>query len=449
MNEVQKAPWYENKVVVVVLLILFFPVGLFALWKNTGFTTKAKGLLTGVVAIVFIGAMAGGNGDAPVSKGPSPGVSKEVSKAPPAVSEPQQNTTVPEEDDSKEKASMEILKDYRFTYKGRTIGVEDYIKEVVPDFMRKDAYGWLTKKNAYGPGDVVGYAVRSSGTDAKKVFFSLWVVDGENVTPVDGWALSLAPNLVKTEAASIAQYQALFADDGASRDVVSSSEKQDMQTSKASVEEGVVGKWMEMGYTKSTPDYEFNPGRTVKDSKGKTAAYEIAQDQITVQWSDRIVDVFSLNDGILKFVKRHHKNAPGGDWTEPIGTNYKKLVEKQESDNPSDPGQIALQTLKDFPFRGGDLKIESYVRAETSRMAPKFHYGWLTKKNPYGPGHVVGYATWASRTNPSKLFYGLWIVDGKKIIPVDNFAFRLSNDSPGLASARDIKPDIYYKELFK
>ncbi len=44
--------WYDRKTVVVLLLILFFPVGLYALWKNTTFTTKTKWVLAGVVIVL-------------------------------------------------------------------------------------------------------------------------------------------------------------------------------------------------------------------------------------------------------------------------------------------------------------------------------------------------------------------------------------------------------------
>ena len=49
-----KPRWYDNKTVVVVWLILFCPVGLYALWKNRSFTVKTKWILTGVVVLVCL-----------------------------------------------------------------------------------------------------------------------------------------------------------------------------------------------------------------------------------------------------------------------------------------------------------------------------------------------------------------------------------------------------------
>lgn len=68
-----KMEWYERKGLVFILLVLFFPVGLFALWKNSAFTTKAKGIITGVVAVVFIVVMTSGGGGTKVGGGSSSG----------------------------------------------------------------------------------------------------------------------------------------------------------------------------------------------------------------------------------------------------------------------------------------------------------------------------------------------------------------------------------------
>jgi len=61
MNEIKTA-WYEKTGILVVLLIVFFPVGLYGVWKNTRLTKKTKGIITGVVAVLFIAAVAGGGG---------------------------------------------------------------------------------------------------------------------------------------------------------------------------------------------------------------------------------------------------------------------------------------------------------------------------------------------------------------------------------------------------
>ena len=44
--------WYDNKALVIVLLIVFFPVGLYALWKNQHFSKNAK--LVGTLIILLL-----------------------------------------------------------------------------------------------------------------------------------------------------------------------------------------------------------------------------------------------------------------------------------------------------------------------------------------------------------------------------------------------------------
>lgn len=48
----QDKQWYDNKALVIVLLIVFFPVGLYALWKNHEFPKGLKRGLTFLVAIM-------------------------------------------------------------------------------------------------------------------------------------------------------------------------------------------------------------------------------------------------------------------------------------------------------------------------------------------------------------------------------------------------------------
>lgn len=51
----EQKKWYDNKLVVYLLLIIFFPVGLYALWKNNSFSKGVKiGLTTVVVFLVII-----------------------------------------------------------------------------------------------------------------------------------------------------------------------------------------------------------------------------------------------------------------------------------------------------------------------------------------------------------------------------------------------------------
>ena len=50
----KESKWYDKKALVIILLIIFFPVGLYALWKNNKFSMISKGIITAVIAILLI-----------------------------------------------------------------------------------------------------------------------------------------------------------------------------------------------------------------------------------------------------------------------------------------------------------------------------------------------------------------------------------------------------------
>jgi hypothetical protein len=52
--------WYNKKSIVILLLFVFFPVGLYGLWKGSSFGKVGKFALTAVLAVLFIITIAGG-----------------------------------------------------------------------------------------------------------------------------------------------------------------------------------------------------------------------------------------------------------------------------------------------------------------------------------------------------------------------------------------------------
>ncbi len=50
--------WYQNSIVIAALIILFFPVGLFLMWKYTNWNIWIKGVITGFFVILIIGGIA-------------------------------------------------------------------------------------------------------------------------------------------------------------------------------------------------------------------------------------------------------------------------------------------------------------------------------------------------------------------------------------------------------
>ena len=52
MENTQK--WYQKPLGIIVLLFLFFPVGLFLMWKYSNWSNQAKWIITGIVAVVVV-----------------------------------------------------------------------------------------------------------------------------------------------------------------------------------------------------------------------------------------------------------------------------------------------------------------------------------------------------------------------------------------------------------
>lgn len=46
-------PWYQHTAPVYLLLVIFCPVGLYGLWKNTLFSSKKKWVLTGLTLLLW------------------------------------------------------------------------------------------------------------------------------------------------------------------------------------------------------------------------------------------------------------------------------------------------------------------------------------------------------------------------------------------------------------
>ena len=55
----KKSSWYENKVIVIALLVVFFPVGLYGMWRSTQFTNKTKWIVSGIFALLIVLSGAG------------------------------------------------------------------------------------------------------------------------------------------------------------------------------------------------------------------------------------------------------------------------------------------------------------------------------------------------------------------------------------------------------
>lgn len=107
--------WYKRPWGIVLLMVLFFPIGLYLLWKHTNLNKTAKSIITGVVAVAFIASAASSGGEGEqnqsVDAPPSAEITTEaVSEEGTVPSDAQSDTTeaVPEEDtDTETEAATE------------------------------------------------------------------------------------------------------------------------------------------------------------------------------------------------------------------------------------------------------------------------------------------------------------------------------------------------------
>ena len=52
--EITKIKWYEQPTTIIILLIIFFPIGIFLMWKNELWTKKTRWIVTSIFAFLII-----------------------------------------------------------------------------------------------------------------------------------------------------------------------------------------------------------------------------------------------------------------------------------------------------------------------------------------------------------------------------------------------------------
>ena len=75
MENQTELKWYQKPTGVIILLIIFFPVGLYQMWKNELWTKKTRWIATGVVAVMLIANSGNNNSGVSNSSNSSSGVS--------------------------------------------------------------------------------------------------------------------------------------------------------------------------------------------------------------------------------------------------------------------------------------------------------------------------------------------------------------------------------------
>ena len=54
MENQTELKWFQKQTGIIILLILFFPVGLYLMWKNQLWTKKTRWIVSGVIAVLVI-----------------------------------------------------------------------------------------------------------------------------------------------------------------------------------------------------------------------------------------------------------------------------------------------------------------------------------------------------------------------------------------------------------
>lgn len=125
MEQEQPKKWYDNKITVTVLCIVFFPVGLYALWKNQRIGKGWKYGVTAFFVLLLITKIRHRN-DTPTPHSQNATVTHtEEKKA--------EVTMVSANEISSEYEANEVRADQK--YKGKTIQVYGTVKEIKKDIM--------------------------------------------------------------------------------------------------------------------------------------------------------------------------------------------------------------------------------------------------------------------------------------------------------------------------
>ena len=67
-----KKKWYQTTGGIIALLILFFPAGLYSMWKHAKWNKTVKWVVTGFFGLMILGSMASGGSKTSTATTPTP-----------------------------------------------------------------------------------------------------------------------------------------------------------------------------------------------------------------------------------------------------------------------------------------------------------------------------------------------------------------------------------------
>lgn len=91
--------WYEGNLGIITLLVIFFPVGLYLMWKHASWKPKVKWFVTGFIAFLLVVGNANGNGSKPNPEANTQTVTQ-LEKAPTATPTPSETAQLAQADQS-------------------------------------------------------------------------------------------------------------------------------------------------------------------------------------------------------------------------------------------------------------------------------------------------------------------------------------------------------------
>lgn len=177
-----KQKWHDKKWLVILLLVVFYPVGVYALWKGKSFSSPIKILFT-VILTIFVSII--------------------------YVYGPETTNTSYQD---KERAFSVLKSNYLviqpnqhvFGRVGERVSLYDYVLRITAHIPEKYHYGWEVHKNPIGKGILIGYGTWAMTIDSTKFMKVIWLIDENNIVrPADLLSCMLMEEDVSNETLEI------------------------------------------------------------------------------------------------------------------------------------------------------------------------------------------------------------------------------------------------------
>jgi len=130
-----KNKWYDKKSFVIILLFVFFPIGLYGLWKGSSFGKIGKIVMTSILGILLLTAIGGNETPRPNSNQ----VAEEINKS--NLKKATETENVIQNDDKQDEADKKILA--KVKEKIKQDYPNDFITQKGVYEMQVDAYGYM------------------------------------------------------------------------------------------------------------------------------------------------------------------------------------------------------------------------------------------------------------------------------------------------------------------